>query len=73
MKQDDQNNSDFPKLAKPAQRALQNAGINKLKQLTEITEVELMQLHGMGPNALGKLKQALAERGLSFRVTTNKK
>ena len=73
MKQDDQNNSDFPKLAKPAQRALQNAGINKLKQLTEITEAELMQLHGMGPNALGKLKQALAERGLSFRVTTNKK
>jgi DNA-directed RNA polymerase alpha subunit len=58
--------SDLPKLAAPAQRALQSAGITTLKQLTKITEAELLQLHGMGPNALGKLRQALAEKGLSF-------
>ena len=58
---------DFPKLAKPAQRALQNAGLHKLEQLTSVSEAELLQLHGMGQNALGQLRQALAERGLSFR------
>lgn len=65
--------SDLPALASPAQRALANAGYLNLKQLTEVTEAELAKLHGMGPNALGKLKQALAERGLSFRTATDKK
>jgi hypothetical protein len=59
--------SDLPKIAAPAQRALQSVGIATLEQLTKITEAELLQLHGMGPNVLGKLRQALAERGLSFR------
>lgn len=63
--------TDFPKLSAPAQRALANAGYLNLNQLTKVTEAELAKLHGMGPNALGKLKQALAERGISFRVTTN--
>jgi DNA-directed RNA polymerase alpha subunit len=58
---------DLPKIAAPAQRALQSIGITTLEQLTKITEAELLQLHGMGPNALDKLRQALAERGLSFR------
>jgi len=58
---------DLPKLASPARRALQSAGITRLKQLTEITEDELLQLHGMGPNALGVLREALTASGLSFR------
>ena len=58
---------DLPKIGAPAQRALQSAGIHSLEQLTQVTEAELSQLHGMGPNALGRLRQALAERGLSFR------
>ena len=62
-----QDTNDFPKLAKPAQRALQNAGIHTLEQLTNATEAELLQLHGMGQNALGQLRQALEGRGLSFR------
>jgi hypothetical protein len=66
MKQDEQNNSDFPKIGAPATRALEAAGYSRLEQLTKVTEAELGQLHGMGPNALGKLSQALAERGLSF-------
>lgn len=60
---------DLPKLASPAQRALQSAGITSLKQLTDITEEELLQLHGMGPNALGTLREALKATGLSFRAS----
>jgi len=58
--------SDLPNLAAPAQRALASAGIQSLKQLTKFTETEIKQLHGMGPNALAKLRQALADKGLSF-------
>ena len=61
------NPNDLPKLASPARRALQSAGITSLNQLAEITEDELLQLHGMGPNALGKLREALKANGLSFR------
>lgn len=59
--------SDFPKLAAPAVRALHSAGITSLKQLTTVSEEEVMQLHGMGRNALGILREALKARGLSFR------
>jgi uncharacterized protein YdhG (YjbR/CyaY superfamily) len=58
--------SDFPKTSAPAQRALESAGITTLKQLTEVTEAELGQLHGMGPKALGILREALREKKLSF-------
>lgn len=59
--------SDLPaKLGAPAGRALARAGIKNLKQLTKFSETEIKQLHGVGPNALGKLRQALADKGLSF-------
>ena len=59
--------NDLPKTSAPAQRALQSAGITSLKQLTNISEAELLQLHGMGPNVLGKLREALKANGFSFR------
>ncbi|HJR78429.1 MAG TPA: DUF4287 domain-containing protein [Anaerolineales bacterium] len=59
--------SDLPRLAAPAQRALAAAGIKSLKQLTKFSEADIKQLHGMGPNAIGKLRQALAEKELSFK------
>jgi hypothetical protein len=60
--------SDLPeKLGAPAERALAGAGIKNLKQLTKFSEAEIKQLHGVGPNAIGKLRQALAEKGLSFK------
>lgn len=58
--------SDLPKLAAPAQRALAAAGITHLEQLTRLSKAELLQLHGMGPNAMRTLKTALSERGLQF-------
>ena len=64
--------SDFPRLAAPAQRALEAVGIKSLKQLTKWSEADIKQLHGMGPNALGKLRQALADKGLSFKEKKSK-
>lgn len=63
---DDQQLSSLPALAAPARRALAGAGINRLEQLTEKTEREIMRLHGMGPKAMEQLRQALAAKGLSF-------
>jgi hypothetical protein len=66
-KQHDQPESDLPAgLAQPAQRALANAGITRLAQLAEFSEAEIKQLHGIGPNALDKLRRALEANGLSF-------
>lgn len=64
--------TDIPKLAAPAQRALAGAGLTHLKQLTKLTEAELLQLHGMGKNAVGTLRAALAERGLAFKAALPK-
>jgi hypothetical protein len=38
-----------------------------LEQLTTISEADLLALHGMGPNAIRKLRDALHNRGLGFR------
>jgi len=59
---------ELPKLAAPAQRALASAGIADLKQLSKFTEAEVAQLHGMGANALGTLREALKANGLSFKL-----
>ena len=59
--------TDLPKLARPAQRALAGAGVTCLEDLAEHTEIEIAALHGMGPNALGHLKEALAAMGLDFK------
>jgi hypothetical protein len=55
-------------VAKPAQRALVNAGIRSFDDLAERREVDVAALHGMGPKALGILKTAMAASGRSFRV-----
>jgi hypothetical protein len=57
----------LPKLSAPARRALLGAGYTRLEHLTEVRETEVMRLHGMGPKAMRVLRDALRERGLSFR------
>ncbi len=48
-----QQESDLPiELAAPARRALFGAGYVRLEQLTKLSESEVKQLHGIGPNAL---------------------
>ncbi|HSB00282.1 MAG TPA: hypothetical protein VLE49_06515 [Anaerolineales bacterium] len=61
-----QQESNFPRISQPALRALAGAGIHRLEQLTNFSEEELKHLHGMGPKALGILRQALSDRGLLF-------
>ena len=59
--------SDFPEhLAAPALCALLNVKITSLSQLTKYTELELLDLYGMGPKALGLLRKALFAKGKSF-------
>ncbi len=63
----DQGESDLPKeLANPARRALLEAGYKRLEQLTTLHSAEVMELHGIGPNALAQLRRALKAKGLSF-------
>jgi DNA-directed RNA polymerase alpha subunit len=54
------------KLAKPARRALSAAGITTLQQLSKLSEEDLLQLHGIGQNAIQQIKKALSDNGLSF-------
>ena len=62
---DDQPASDLPDgLASPARRALATAGVQRLEQLTRFSKDEVMQWHGIGPNALNQLREALEARGL---------
>ena len=53
-------------LSQPALRALHGAGCFTLKQVSEHTEREIAQLHGIGKNALLVLKEALAASGSAF-------
>lgn len=64
---DNLQDSDLPKIGQPATQALAAIGIRRLEQLTNLSEKEILRLHGMGPRALGILRQALADRGLSYK------
>jgi hypothetical protein len=58
--------NDFPKMSRPAHQALAAAGYTRLEQLTKVTEAEILKLHGMGPKAMGELREALKAKGWSF-------
>ena len=61
-----QEDCNLPKLSKPGLRALAAAGISQLEQFSEVSEVEVLLLHGMGPKAMGLIRQNLEEKGLTF-------
>jgi len=58
---------DLAAIGAPARRALAGAGISRLDQLPTVSEADLLALHGVGPRAVRLLREALAQRGLSFR------
>lgn len=60
-------NPDFAGLSAPARRALANAAISQLKDLTRWSEVDLLRLHGIGPSAIPVLRAALKKAKLGFR------
>ncbi len=57
----------WPAIGAPATRALENAGVGDIAELAGWSAVELLALHGMGPKALGILRECLAAKGLSLR------
>jgi hypothetical protein len=54
------------KLSAPARRALVGAGISSFEELSGWRQCDLLKLHGMGPNAMGTLTQAMADVGCTF-------
>ena len=62
------NHEAFPKgMSGPSLRALANAGIRSMADAASWREADLAQLHGMGPKALGILREALEASGKGFR------
>lgn len=61
---DGPSDNDLPAgLAAPARRALADTGIQTLDQLTKLSEAELRKLHGVGPNAVMLLLEAVRKSG----------
>jgi hypothetical protein len=56
----------LPRIGAPATRALRAAGLTTLEKLARVPEAEVAALHGVGPFAITRLREALAEAGLSF-------
>lgn len=50
-------------LAAPARRALEGAGLTTLAKLAKKTDAQLLELHGMGPNAIAKIREAQKKDG----------
>lgn len=65
--EDKPENSFMTVLAAPARRALQNAGIHTLNDVSHYSEEEILKLHGMGPSSIPKLRDALLNGGLKFK------
>ena len=55
-------------LSGPALRALANAGITSVAQLTRWSETQLRDLHGMGPKALRQLRDAVRASGKNLKA-----
>ena len=55
-------------LSAPARRALEDNGIKTIQQLSNFSEKDILQFHGMGPASLPKLRGALKAEGLSFKI-----
>ena len=54
-------------LSQPALRAFASAGYARLEHFTRIRETDLLKLHGVGPQAIRVLREALREQGKSFK------
>lgn len=57
---------EIPKISRPANDALALAGHTTLTAISQLTKKDLLDLHGVGPKAIRILREALAERGLTF-------
>ncbi|MBK7105093.1 MAG: hypothetical protein IPH62_07405 [Ignavibacteriae bacterium] len=55
------------KVSAPTRRTLENKGILTLEILSKFSEKEILNLHGIGPTSIPKLKEELKKENLSFR------
>jgi len=58
----------LPPIGRPAAAALAEVGLTRLEQVIEFSEAELLALHGVGPNAVRILREALADHGWRLRA-----
>lgn len=54
------------RLGRPAQRAILGTGVTTLEQLSNMTEEEIYNLHGIGKNGMKTILATLEENGLSL-------
>ena len=57
-------------LSAPAQRALISKKITSLQILATYSQIEILQLHGIGKSSIPKLKTALEKQKMNFRNDT---
>lgn len=50
----------------PATRVLLAVGYSRLDQLAKARVQDLLKLHGVGPKAIGIIREALKEKGMHF-------
>ncbi|MEQ6959661.1 DNA-binding protein [Staphylococcus arlettae] len=62
----------LPKIGKPATHALKHEGITTLEQIAQYDKQTLLKLHGVGPNAIQILEEALTNHSLSFKSSAPK-
>jgi hypothetical protein len=54
----------------PATRALREAGLTSLETLGAVTEAQVAAMHGVGPIALARLREALADAELGYAASS---
>lgn len=58
--------TNLPKLSAPMERALLGVGITCLEDLTKFREADIQKLHGVGPNGMKILTQAMKVLEIKF-------
>jgi hypothetical protein len=63
----------FPKISGPANDALTHAGYTHMEQLGQVTEKDILALHGFGKKGMDILRKAMAAQGIAFALPSPKK
>lgn len=57
----------LPSIGKPTTRALALKSVTTLEPVAKWSEKDLNALHGVGPKAIRILREALADKSMSFK------